>query len=86
MATSKTVSPREAAIRLGCTLKWIYDMLYAEKLPATKIEGRWAIPVSAIAQYSRKRQHQPVIPSQTTTQAGEDRISNQVMSCAGVEK
>jgi len=43
-----TVSVREAAILLRCSLKWVYDRLYAGRLSGTKVGREWRIPRSAV--------------------------------------
>lgn len=47
-SNNETVSIREAAQRRGCTLRWIYDQVWAGRLPAQKIGGQWRIPLSAV--------------------------------------
>jgi excisionase family DNA binding protein len=42
------LSVPETAQRLKCTTKYIYDLLYSGSISATKIEGRWRIPASAV--------------------------------------
>ena len=54
MAPTKTLSVREAAQRLGCTLKYIYDLLYSRRLAARKA-GR-ACRISAKAVEARLKQ------------------------------
>ncbi len=39
---------RGAAQRLGCTLKYIYDLVYAKRLPAKKVGRQWRIPAAAV--------------------------------------
>jgi excisionase family DNA binding protein len=43
-----TMSVQEAARMLGCTLKWVYDMLYCGRLPGTKNGRYWRIPRAAV--------------------------------------
>jgi excisionase family DNA binding protein len=50
MAKAKDVSPREAARRLGVRLDSLYALIWAGKLAAHKLDGRWHIPASAIEQ------------------------------------
>ncbi|MGO9370096.1 MAG: helix-turn-helix domain-containing protein [Terriglobales bacterium] len=47
-ARTKTIGIREAARQLKFTLKYVYDLVYLGKLPATKIGRQWRIPLSAI--------------------------------------
>jgi hypothetical protein len=37
-------------------MKRIYELLYSQKLRATKTKGRWAIPVSEIESRLRQRE------------------------------
>lgn len=55
MSSGQTMSVREAARRLGISLKAVYDALWAGRLPAEKIGGNWQIPLGAVEEWSRKR-------------------------------
>jgi excisionase family DNA binding protein len=55
MNSSKVLSVREAAQRLGCTLKYVYDLLYSGRLPAQKSGQQWRIPVAAVEARLRQR-------------------------------
>jgi excisionase family DNA binding protein len=44
----ETVGVRETARKLNVTTKYIYDLLYSGKLPATKVARKWRIPLSAV--------------------------------------
>jgi excisionase family DNA binding protein len=44
-----------AARRLSCTLRWVYDMVYAGRLKAEKVAGRWRIPVAEIEALLKQR-------------------------------
>lgn len=46
--SGETLTVRESAQRLGCTLKYIYDLLYSGRLAGIKIGKKWRIPVEAI--------------------------------------
>jgi excisionase family DNA binding protein len=48
MRTTKTIGIREAARKLNFTLKYVYDLVYLGKLPATKTGRQWRIPLSAV--------------------------------------
>jgi excisionase family DNA binding protein len=49
MTKGKQLSVREAALRLGCTRKYIFDLIYEKKLAGTeKIAKQWRIPAAAI--------------------------------------
>jgi excisionase family DNA binding protein len=53
----KTVSVREAAKMLGCSRKWLFDLLYEDRLPGARKAGRqWQIPVSVIQERLRERE------------------------------
>jgi excisionase family DNA binding protein len=54
-AAGQTVSIREAAIRLGFSMKYIYDLCYLGKLPAKKIARQWRIPVEAVQARLKQR-------------------------------
>jgi len=56
MANDKNfLSVPAAARRLGCTLRWVYDMVYAGRLKAEKVAGRWRIPVAEIEARLKQR-------------------------------
>lgn len=43
------LSVREAAVRMGCTLRYIYDLLHAAKLPGAEKRGKtWRIPAAGV--------------------------------------
>lgn len=48
MSAVHSYSVAEAARHLKVSLKWIRDLIYAGRLPAEKIEGRWQIPVDGV--------------------------------------
>lgn len=56
MQSGKTLTPREAAVRLGCGMKRLYDLLYAQKIPATKRQGRWLIASEIIEARIKERE------------------------------
>jgi excisionase family DNA binding protein len=43
------------ARKLGCTLRYVYDLVYAGRLKAEKVTGRWRIPLSEIEAIRKKR-------------------------------
>ena len=44
------ITPREMAVRRGITLSYLYQLLWAGRVPgAQKVEGAWLIPVAAVA-------------------------------------
>jgi excisionase family DNA binding protein len=48
MNNRKTLSPREAANRLGISLNAIYSLLWAGKLNAQQRQNRWHISTTAV--------------------------------------
>ncbi len=57
MQSGKTLTPREAAVRLGCGMKRIYELLYSQKIPATKRKGRWLIASDVIEARLKEREN-----------------------------
>jgi excisionase family DNA binding protein len=43
MPTSKTMSVREAARRLGVSMKQVYNLLWDGRLNGQKIDGQWCV-------------------------------------------
>lgn len=54
-AESETLSVRDVAIALGCTLKWVYDLIYTGRLAAIKVDGVWKVSRSAVEVYANER-------------------------------
>ncbi len=54
-AKERGLSPREAALRLGIGLDFVYRELWSGKLPGRKEEGRWVIPATAIEERLARR-------------------------------
>lgn len=53
----KKVSVRTAAQMLGCTRKYLFDLLYESRLPGAHKNGRlWEIPVQAVEAYRKARE------------------------------
>ena len=48
----------ETARKLSWTLGYVYDLLYAGRLKAEKIGGRWRIPVAEVEALLKKREVQ----------------------------
>lgn len=48
MAKQKDASTREAAKLLGISLQAVYALIWAGKLPATQVEGKWCVEQAAI--------------------------------------
>jgi excisionase family DNA binding protein len=51
----RSIGIREAARKLSCSLKNIYDLVYAGKLPAEKVARQWRIPIEAIEARLKQR-------------------------------
>jgi excisionase family DNA binding protein len=43
-----TMAPREVAQTLGIRLDAVYSLIWAGKLHADKLDGRWSIPRAAV--------------------------------------
>jgi hypothetical protein len=56
MKYGKTLTPREAAVVLGCGMKRLYELLYSQKIQAKKINDRWVIPATAIESRLKERE------------------------------
>jgi len=56
MAKQKDISPREAAARLGVRLDSLYALIWAGKLTAHKLEGRWRISACAVEERLRTKE------------------------------
>jgi len=53
--SNSRVTPREAALKLRIRLDAVYALIWAGRLPALKLDGRWLIPVSAVEERLNKR-------------------------------
>jgi excisionase family DNA binding protein len=49
MRSPKGLGVRETARQLDVSLKYVYDLLYAGRLPGRKIGRTWRIPSEAVA-------------------------------------
>ena len=45
---TKDLTVREAIRQLDITIDAAYRLIYANRLAATKVDGRWMIPASAV--------------------------------------
>lgn len=52
---TRTIGIREAALKLNVTLKYVYDLVYLGRLPATKIGRQWRIPLQSIDNWLKQR-------------------------------
>jgi excisionase family DNA binding protein len=55
MSKQKFYSVREAAGLIGCTLKYVYDLLYMGRLQAEKQGRTWHISVGSINALIKQR-------------------------------
>ncbi len=46
--STRSLSPREAAVALGYDLDYVYKLIWAGRLAAQKVDGVWRISVSAV--------------------------------------
>ncbi len=53
--SARDLSPREAAERLRVRLDTLYALIWAGKLEAHKLDGRWRIPFSAVEARLKQR-------------------------------
>jgi excisionase family DNA binding protein len=49
------VGVAEAAKRLGITTAYLYTLLWAARLEARKVDGKWRIPTEAIRERMARR-------------------------------
>lgn len=49
------MTPREAAARLGVRLDGVYSLVWAQKLRARKVDGRWLILEADVEKRARLR-------------------------------
>jgi len=52
---NEVIGVRAAARKLKVTTKYVYDLVYCGKLPATKILRQWRIPLSAVEARLKQR-------------------------------
>ena len=52
----KEIKASDSCRRLGITLDALYRLIYAAKLPARKVDGRWLIPAEAVEARRKARQ------------------------------
>ena len=48
MSDATELTARQAALRLNVSLAYVYHLLWAGKLPARRLDGRWRIPEDAV--------------------------------------
>jgi excisionase family DNA binding protein len=52
---TEEIGVAEASRRLGITMDHLYSLLWAAKLKARKVDGKWRIPVAAIQERITQR-------------------------------
>jgi excisionase family DNA binding protein len=55
MRNETEMTPKEAAQKLGVRLDYLYPLIWAGKLEARKVDGRWLIPQTAVQTLAEKR-------------------------------
>jgi excisionase family DNA binding protein len=55
MKNKNEITPKEAARMLGVRLDHLYPLIWAGKLEARKVDGRWLIPQTAVQTLAEKR-------------------------------
>jgi len=45
------LTPRQVAVALGISINYVYMLVRAERVHATKIDGLWKIPLSEVIAY-----------------------------------
>jgi excisionase family DNA binding protein len=53
--SKRELAPKDAAQRLGVRLDSVYSLIWAGKIEAHKLDGRWRIPFDAIEQRLKQR-------------------------------
>jgi excisionase family DNA binding protein len=53
--TAEALSIRDTARQLGVSIRFVYDLVWAGKLPATKVGKVWQIPQNAIHARLKRR-------------------------------
>jgi|HubBroStandDraft_4_1064222.scaffolds.fasta_scaffold828572_1 excisionase family DNA binding protein len=54
-SAAKNYTVPEAARAMRYTTKYIYDLIYSGRIEATKMAGRWRIPISEVEARLKKR-------------------------------
>jgi len=52
----KEMTATEACRRLGVSLDYLYRLLYAQRLPARKVDEKWRISADAVEERARQRE------------------------------
>jgi excisionase family DNA binding protein len=79
MSETVNMTVRGVAVRLGCTLTHVYNLVRAERLTgAFKQDGKWKVPETAILAYEARSRRGTKVSSvavDSNRQCGEARIA-----------
>jgi len=53
---TKEMTAVQACRRLGISLDYLYRLLYAQRLPARKVDNVWRIPAAAVEERARQQE------------------------------
>jgi excisionase family DNA binding protein len=53
---TQEMTATEACRRLGVSLDYLYRLLYAQRLPARKVDKTWRISAAAVEERARRRE------------------------------
>jgi excisionase family DNA binding protein len=56
VGSTQEMTATEACRRLGVTLDCLYRLLYAQRLPARKVNNTWRVLASAVEERIRRRE------------------------------
>ena len=72
MSKITSITVREAAVRLSCTLTHVYNLVRAERLTgAYKEDGEWKIPLTSLKGHEENRSRHRKVLSRTSHLLGE---------------
>jgi excisionase family DNA binding protein len=52
----REMTAMEACRRLGVSLDYLYRLLYAQRLPARKVDNTWRISATAVEERAKRRE------------------------------
>jgi excisionase family DNA binding protein len=56
MGNVEVLTVRQAAVKLQCTIPYVYNLLHAERLSgAYREDGEWRLPLAAVEAYQETR-------------------------------
>jgi excisionase family DNA binding protein len=73
-----TLTVRETAVLLGTDLSYTYHLIHAGRLPATKVDGKWAVDKDAafaLAHRRKARQQKTALREERRAQRREERAA-----------